>query len=206
MSNYAVSDSDLTTIADAIRTKGGTSAGLSFPDGFVSAIGDIPTGGTGTLISKSITANGTYNAADDDADGYSSVTVNVGLTYESGTFTTPSSGSTYTLTFSNTYSKYLICIEATDDTKAAIIASGVSGTRTFALVGIYPKRTANNATVEKNTLLQKINPSTNVADASETANYTYTDTSITMSLGNFNAGANYLYTNCSYNYYIVEIP
>lgn len=32
---------------------------------------------TPTLISKTITENGTYNAADDDADGYSDVTVNV---------------------------------------------------------------------------------------------------------------------------------
>ena len=34
-------------------------------------------GGSATLITKSITANGTYSAEDDDADGYSSVTVNV---------------------------------------------------------------------------------------------------------------------------------
>lgn len=37
-------DSDLTSVAIAIRTKGGTSASLSFPSGFVSAIGDISTG------------------------------------------------------------------------------------------------------------------------------------------------------------------
>lgn len=36
-------------------------------------------GGT-NLITKSITANGTYNASDDSADGYSSVTVNVSTT------------------------------------------------------------------------------------------------------------------------------
>lgn len=36
----------------------------------------VSSGGS-TLITKSITANGTYNAEDDDADGYSSVTVNV---------------------------------------------------------------------------------------------------------------------------------
>ena len=35
-------------------------------------------GGSATLITKSITANGTYNASSDNADGYSSVTVNVG--------------------------------------------------------------------------------------------------------------------------------
>lgn len=34
-------------------------------------------GGKATLIEKTITANGTYNAVDDEADGYSSVTVDV---------------------------------------------------------------------------------------------------------------------------------
>lgn len=38
-------DADLTSVADAIRTKGGTSAQLAFPADFVSAIEDIETGG-----------------------------------------------------------------------------------------------------------------------------------------------------------------
>ena len=38
-------DADLSSVADAIRTKGGTSGSLAFPSGFVSAIGDIETGG-----------------------------------------------------------------------------------------------------------------------------------------------------------------
>ena len=38
-------DSDLTSVANAIRTKGGTSAQLAFPAGFVSAIGNISAGG-----------------------------------------------------------------------------------------------------------------------------------------------------------------
>lgn len=70
-------DADLTAVANAIRTKGGTSAQLAFPAGFVSAVQDIPTGTTPTLITKTITENGTYDAEDDDADGYSEVTVNV---------------------------------------------------------------------------------------------------------------------------------
>jgi len=39
----------------------------------------LPSGGgsSATLITKTITANGTYSASDDDADGYSEVTVNV---------------------------------------------------------------------------------------------------------------------------------
>lgn len=40
-------DADLTSVANAIRTKGGTSASLAFPAGFVQAIEDIPTGGGG---------------------------------------------------------------------------------------------------------------------------------------------------------------
>ena len=75
--NYKVSETDLTSVANAIRTKGGTSAGLSFPDGFVTAIGNIPTGTQPTLITKNISENGTYNASSDSADGYSSVTVYV---------------------------------------------------------------------------------------------------------------------------------
>lgn len=40
-------DADLTSVANAIRTKGGTSAQLAFPAEFVSAIEDIETGGGG---------------------------------------------------------------------------------------------------------------------------------------------------------------
>lgn len=42
-------DADLTSIANAIRTKGGTSAQLAFPAGFVSAIGNISGGWVKTL-------------------------------------------------------------------------------------------------------------------------------------------------------------
>lgn len=44
MSNYIASDTDLTAVANAIRTKGGTSAQLAFPSGFVSAVEAITTG------------------------------------------------------------------------------------------------------------------------------------------------------------------
>lgn len=47
-------DADLTSVADAIRTKGGTSGDLAFPSGFVTAIGDIPTGGTVALTPYTI--------------------------------------------------------------------------------------------------------------------------------------------------------
>ena len=46
-------DADLTSVANAIRTKGGTSASLAFPAEFVAAVAAIPTGSsiqTGTAV------------------------------------------------------------------------------------------------------------------------------------------------------------
>lgn len=51
MAEYLTNDTDLTSIANAIRTKGGASAALTYPTGFVSAIEAIPTGGGGTSTS-----------------------------------------------------------------------------------------------------------------------------------------------------------
>lgn len=45
MADYLTTDTELTSIANAIRTKGGTAASLTYPTGFVSAINAIPTGG-----------------------------------------------------------------------------------------------------------------------------------------------------------------
>ena len=69
----AVLDADLTAVADAIRSKGGTSEPLAFPDGFVNAVEGISAGGgsgvseqdiieamaAGTWPSGDITINGT---------------------------------------------------------------------------------------------------------------------------------------------------
>lgn len=60
-------NSDLTSVANAIRTKGGTGAQLAFPSGFVSAIGDISGDGGGNA-NVSQDANG-YIVVDDAAPG-----------------------------------------------------------------------------------------------------------------------------------------
>ena len=49
MADYLTTDTELKSIADAIRTKGGTSETLSYPDGFVSAIDNISSGGGETI-------------------------------------------------------------------------------------------------------------------------------------------------------------
>jgi hypothetical protein len=53
-------DANLTSVANAIRAKGGTSAQMAFPTGFVSAVQAIPTGTTPTGTKQiSINQNGT---------------------------------------------------------------------------------------------------------------------------------------------------
>lgn len=64
MSDYIVDSADLTSVANAIRTKGGTSAQLAFPAGFVSAIENIPSGGASGLT---LLGSGTYNKTSDTA-------------------------------------------------------------------------------------------------------------------------------------------
>lgn len=72
MANYLTTDTDLTAVANAIRTKGGTSAPLSFPDGYVQAIGDIETGSDLTALSLpsmpfAYTFNGQYTVVSQGA-------------------------------------------------------------------------------------------------------------------------------------------
>ena len=65
MANYIATDTDLEAVADAIRNKGGTSADLEFPHGFVDAIDAIETGGSGSgatvVASGTFTGNGSYS-------------------------------------------------------------------------------------------------------------------------------------------------
>lgn len=82
MAWYKASSDDLESVADAIRSKGGTSADLEFPTGYVAAIAAIPTGG-GQYQSKSqsftpsTSVQSVTITPDTGYDGLSSVTVTV---------------------------------------------------------------------------------------------------------------------------------
>ena len=80
MSKVLVTESHLEDIADAIRGKLGVQTTYK-PGDMAAAILTIPTGGGSTLVSKTITQNGEYDPEDDNADGYSDVTVNVPNSY-----------------------------------------------------------------------------------------------------------------------------
>ena len=74
MATRVIDDSKLQDIAVAIQGK--DSGGQMTVDEMPTRIANIPSGG-GTLIPKTITENGVYNASSDNADGYDVVTVSV---------------------------------------------------------------------------------------------------------------------------------
>ena len=75
MADYLTTDTELTSVANAIRTKGGTSAQLVYPTGFVSAIDAIST--TPTLQSKTAYPRVSAQIVNPDSgyDGLSQVTI-----------------------------------------------------------------------------------------------------------------------------------
>lgn len=74
MSKVLITRSKLDDLATSISAKSGDALPLTL-DEMKDAVDGIQPGGT--LVTKNITSNGTYDAEDDNADGYSSVNVNV---------------------------------------------------------------------------------------------------------------------------------
>lgn len=89
-------DSDLASVANAIRTKGGTSTQLAFPQGFVSAVQNIQTGITPTGTKQiTITANGTTT---EDVAQYANAEITVNVLSEP-VYSSDKYGSSYTKHF-----------------------------------------------------------------------------------------------------------
>lgn len=75
MSKYVIDSSTLTSIADAVRAKTGTTDPIKVSD-IPTEISKISGGGEPVITELTVTQNGTYTASD-GVDGYSPVTVNV---------------------------------------------------------------------------------------------------------------------------------
>lgn len=138
--------------AAGTKTQGtGTSGGYitQDSDGYVVL---SPTNGVPTLTSKTITANGTYNASSDNATGYSSVSVNVGGGSVNKTINCVTNQDTYqTLTVSGVQSapsKFLLLCNNTSgegfvelhDLNVASISYDGTNTKLFG-VGVDPNNT-----------------------------------------------------------------
>lgn len=72
-------EADIAAAYDEAEAKGATMPQVQGSANLADTVASIPEAVQPTLITKQITANGTYTAADDNADGYSGVVVNVDL-------------------------------------------------------------------------------------------------------------------------------
>lgn len=112
-------DSKLTQVADAIRTKGNTSAGLQFPSGFISAIQAIQTG-TELKIVVSVTSGATVTAtkgskvvSGTSVDGTCTLTVPEAGTWSVKATHNGQTSDTKSVTFTDRYTTSLTFFSAT---------------------------------------------------------------------------------------------
>ena len=130
-------DADLTSVANAIRTKGGTSAQMAFPAGFVSAIDRIPVG-SGDLLNQFLLTENKYSfkvdIPDNAFDTYSMFIVAILLSTETSgdwiyaTFNTTSLSGPYgTVTNSFTPCTFTITLREKTDSWNIYITGGNSG-------------------------------------------------------------------------------
>lgn len=127
-----------------------------------------------------------------------------GARFIKGTFTVPDNGDTYEFNFGDTFDSYLFLVEMTSESKAALINAGQTAGRTFAFIGVFPKRNVNNIEPANVVLIQRYNPSAATADGGTISTVEMSNSSIKFPLSGLNS-ANYMYRGFSYNYYIVEV-
>lgn len=151
MATYIIDGSDLTDVADAIRTRGGTSALLSFPNEFVDAIENIPhdEAPSGTI---SITQNGTF-----DVFEYASAEVNIPGT-PSGTISITENG---TVNVTN-YASAEVNVPTPQPTGTiSITENGITNVAWYAnaevnVPGIVPSGTKNIAITQNGTTRENV--------------------------------------------------
>lgn len=111
MAEYVIANkSDMTSVANAIRTKGNTTSALSFPDGMIGAIQAIEGGGaTPTLQAKTVAPDTSAKTVTPDSgyDGLSQVTVSA-IQTETKSVTPSTSAQTVTPTSGKYLSKVTV--------------------------------------------------------------------------------------------------
>ena len=119
MAEYLTNTADLTAVADAIRAKGGTSAQLAFPYGFVSAVQAIQTG-TELQIIATVTSGATVTAtkgslsvSGTSVNGTCTLTVPEAGTWSVKATLSGQTSNTKNITFTDSYTTSLTFFNAT---------------------------------------------------------------------------------------------
>lgn len=119
MAEYLTNTDDLTAVADAIRAKGGTSAQLAFPYGFVSAVQAIQTG-TELQIIATVTSGATVTAtkgslsvSGTSVNGTCTLTVPEAGTWSVKATLSGQTSNTKNITFTDSYTTSLTFFNAT---------------------------------------------------------------------------------------------
>lgn len=143
MANYLVTDTELTNIANAIRSKTGGSSPLLYPTGFISAINGISTGTSAVLQSKTnITPTESSQTIEPDSgyNGLSSVQINgISSSYVGTGIARKSSGDLTSSNLTVTAPAGYYASAATKTlTDANLVAGNIkSGTSIFGVTGTY---------------------------------------------------------------------
>lgn len=193
-------NSDLTSVANAIRTRGGTSSQLAFPSGFVSAVGAIgntyTAGDEGKVVSSgalvaqgsdTVTVNDTY-----DTTLISSLTVNVsgggGSNIEIGIQNTPIPNILnmfYALEQGTAATGEFTLAQAIPNTETEIFDTGLSTVHGI-FIADETQSTLNTGTTPDNTLMAVVfNPT-----SSGTGDYAVTRGSFYMEYATNGNGVN----------------
>lgn len=141
-------DSDLTSVANAIRTKGGTSAQLAFPAGFVSAIGDLSTG-TGYSVSA-VMAQGTEKIFTTDDLSVVKRYLTVTVTYsDQSAEVLPADAYTLSGTLTAGYSTITVTALGVTTTVSVHVTAATDVTPDFAAVNGYAAQVAWESTTHE---------------------------------------------------------
>ena len=128
-----------------------------------------------------------------------------GAEYITGTFTVPDSGSSYVIYFGKTLERYIFLIEATDESKTAIMESGINGTKSFAFIGIYPRLSIDTYNANFNGTYARINPSTKEMSSIVATNVDPTASSIGFNVNSLADGSSVIFRGLTYKYTIIEL-
>ena len=130
-----------------------------------------------------------------------------GKDFVTGTFTCPNEDTQIQIDFGKTFNHYLFILEMTDASKEALVESAASGTASIAFIGVYPKRTINNVTINSNEVSERYIASSNTQTSGATNVIACASTYLKANVRAITEATlqSYLIRGYSYNYTVVSL-